>query len=257
MKVVAVVSANGGVGKTSVVANLAVALAKCGSSVVAIDLDPQNALRRHFTGTLPEINGISRAALVADDWSGIRLHCVSGAVVLPYGMLEDNDRDAFDHILRREPNWLQTHLKQLQGEDGRIVLIDVPTGFSAHMIQALSAADLVLVVALPDASSYAALPAAQRWIRSAGAQRPTPLNCRFIVNQADGSKPLARDVMRVMRAQMEDCVLTVIHRDQAVSEALASEKSVVDYDPHCQASQEFMAGAQALQTWQCSDSGRP
>jgi ATPases involved in chromosome partitioning len=42
MKVIAVVSAKGGVGKTTLAANLASVLATSGRRVIALDLDPQN-----------------------------------------------------------------------------------------------------------------------------------------------------------------------------------------------------------------------
>ena len=45
MKVITVVSAKGGVGKTTLAANLASVLAARGRRVIALDLDPQNALR--------------------------------------------------------------------------------------------------------------------------------------------------------------------------------------------------------------------
>ena len=48
MKVITVVSAKGGVGKTTLAANLASVIAARGRRVLALDLDPQNALRLHF-----------------------------------------------------------------------------------------------------------------------------------------------------------------------------------------------------------------
>jgi CO dehydrogenase nickel-insertion accessory protein CooC1 len=61
MRIVAVISPKGGVGKTTVTANLAAELTKSGEHVLALDLDPQNALR--FTspgcGTLI-LQGIAR-----------------------------------------------------------------------------------------------------------------------------------------------------------------------------------------------------
>jgi cellulose biosynthesis protein BcsQ len=48
MQVVSVIAAKGGVGKTTVTANLCIALAASGRQVLAIDLDPQNALRFHL-----------------------------------------------------------------------------------------------------------------------------------------------------------------------------------------------------------------
>lgn len=48
MPVISVCSPKGGVGKTTVVANLAYAFSRAGTKVVVIDFDPQNALRLYF-----------------------------------------------------------------------------------------------------------------------------------------------------------------------------------------------------------------
>ena len=48
MPLICVSSPKGGVGKTTLVANLAYALARAGNKVLALDLDVQNSLRLHF-----------------------------------------------------------------------------------------------------------------------------------------------------------------------------------------------------------------
>jgi cellulose biosynthesis protein BcsQ len=48
MPLLCLASPKGGVGKTTLAANLACGLAGLGARVVALDLDPQNALRLHF-----------------------------------------------------------------------------------------------------------------------------------------------------------------------------------------------------------------
>ena len=49
MNVIAIVSAKGGVGKTTLTANLATALDRLGvATLLLADLDPQNALGLHF-----------------------------------------------------------------------------------------------------------------------------------------------------------------------------------------------------------------
>ena len=48
MPLICVCSPKGGVGKTTLAANLAYSLARTGSKVLALDFDVQNALRLHF-----------------------------------------------------------------------------------------------------------------------------------------------------------------------------------------------------------------
>ena len=63
MIVVAIVSAKGGVGKSTIAANLAVALNRHARTVLAVDLDPQNALHLHLGGKPQDIGGLSRASV--------------------------------------------------------------------------------------------------------------------------------------------------------------------------------------------------
>lgn len=57
MPLICVCSPKGGVGKTTLAANLTYALARSGSKVLAIDFDMQNALRLHFGVPLSDERG--------------------------------------------------------------------------------------------------------------------------------------------------------------------------------------------------------
>ena len=64
VKIIAVVSAKGGVGKTSICANLSAGLTRLGHTVLSIDLDPQNSLRLHFGLSPMHKEGMAPASLV-------------------------------------------------------------------------------------------------------------------------------------------------------------------------------------------------
>ena len=63
MNIIAVVSAMGGVGKTTFSANLSIAMARLGVPTLAIDLAPQDALQLHFSASEPADQGLVQAAL--------------------------------------------------------------------------------------------------------------------------------------------------------------------------------------------------
>ncbi|KAF1050049.1 cellulose biosynthesis protein BcsQ [Xylophilus sp.] len=246
MRVVAVVSAKGGVGKTTVSANLASALARQGRTVLAVDLDPQNALGLHFGLDPRELRGISRATLAGEDWRGVVLQSPRGVYALPYGVVNENDRLAFEARLDRQPDWLSRHLRRLDLPDDALVVLDTPPGPSAYLRQALGTAHLAVVVALPDAASYAALPLAQRLVQAYCTPRADFIGALYLVNQADNSRQLSRDVTNVMRSNFGERLAGAIHQDPAVSEALASDTTVLDYDRHSQATQDFVAFAERV-----------
>jgi cellulose biosynthesis protein BcsQ len=89
MRIVAVISPKGGVGKTTVTANLAAELTKSGEHVLALDLDPQNALR--FTspgcGTLI-LQGIARLQKGHRGGSIAKQHFRMD--YLPYGTVDES-----------------------------------------------------------------------------------------------------------------------------------------------------------------------
>ena len=241
MSVVVVASMKGGVGKTSVTANLAVAMAaELGAGCVStIDLDPQNALHLHFGLDTSERKSVCKQALRNRSWRDVMVDSQFGVTCLPYGVASEPERKAFEDILAAEPDWLQRHLAQtgLGGDD--VVLIDMPPGPSVYLNQGFACADLVLIVLLPDAGSYSTIAAMESWIDQIALQRPD-LHSVYLLNQMDESVRLNRDMGEVLRQRLDKRLSPVgIHRDEAVSEALAFLQPVLFYDPGCQATYDF------------------
>lgn len=248
IQVIAVVSAKGGVGKSTMAANLAAALHKLGRAVLAVDLDPQNALHHHFA----PLEGQGRPAAEAgiarldSDWRDLGLASNSGAYVLPYGLVDETQRRAFEAQLESDPQWLAYQLSDLQLADGAVVIIDTPPGPSLYLQQALAVANVALVVSLSDAASYTALPLIDGLIKTYAAGRADFRGAAYLINQVDSSRQLSKDITQIMQAQLGKQVLGVVHRDQSVSEALAYNRNVLDYDPHGRGCHDILNCAQAI-----------
>ena len=248
MSVVVVASMKGGVGKTSVTANLAIAMAaELGSGCVSIiDLDPQNALHLHLGLDTLELQGVCKQALRGKSWRGLMVDGAFGVTCLPYGVASEPERKAFEDILASEPDWLQRQLTQagLGGDD--VVLIDMPPGPSVYLNQGFACADLLLIVLLADAGSYSTIAAMESWIDQIALHRPD-LQSVYLLNQIDESVRLNRDTGEVLRQRLDQRLSPVgIHRDEAVSEALAFLQPVLFYDPQCQATHDFQRLAALL-----------
>lgn len=246
MKIVAVVSAKGGVGKTTVTANLSTALKYGGHRVLTVDLDPQNALRFHLGLDPNAIAGTSRATLAGQPWSDIVTATASGVFTLPYGMVNEADRQSFEQYLEAHPDWLVHNLSSLGLAENDLVVLDTPPGPSIYMRQALSSAHLVIIVTLPDAASYATMPMMENLVQTYCVGRPGFIDYTYVINQLDSAKQLAKDVTQVMRVNFKERIVGLVHQDESVSEALAYDKSVLDYDSQCQATQDFVACAHVI-----------
>lgn len=246
MKVVAVVSAKGGVGKTTVAANLSCALQYGGHQVLTVDLDPQNAMRFHLGVSPKHIDGTSRATLSGQPWRDVLVQTASGVFTLPYGAVNEGDRQVFEAQLDANPAWLRQGLESLGLADNDVVVLDTPPGPSTYIRQALLLADLVVIVTLPDAASYATMPMMESLVQTYCAPRDDFVDYSYVINQLDSSKQLARDVTQVMRDAFGERLIGLIHQDESVCEALAYDQSVLDYDRQCQATQDFIDCARRI-----------
>lgn len=241
MSVIGVVSMKGGVGKTSTTANLATAIAsRLGPGRVSVvDLDPQNALHWHFGPEHVDAQGVCEQSLHGGDWGAVASVSEFGVVCLPYGGASEAHREAFEVLLADEPDWVGMCLKRAGLDNDAVVLIDTPPGPSVYLKQVFACADLVLIVLLADAGSYATIPAMESWLDDALVAHP-PLGSVYVLNQVDSREPLNHDVAELLHQKLGTRLVPIsIHHDEAVREALAFQQPVLIYDPHGQASHDL------------------
>ena len=158
MRAVAIANGKGGVGKTTLTANLSGLLAAAGYSVLAVDLDPQGNLARDlaYTGD----GGKSLALAIQhgtplESLRGVRtnLDVVAGgesladvsAVAISRG---SRGGDLTSALASRLPN-----LTTEAGEAYDFVLIDTPPGDRVLIGMALAAADYLLIPSRSDEAS--------------------------------------------------------------------------------------------------------
>ncbi|RMR09562.1 Cell morphology protein [Pseudomonas syringae pv. helianthi] len=217
--VIAVVSAKGGVGKSTLSAALTTLVKVPGGQTLAIDLDPQNALQHHFNAS-PDVAGLGGASLSGENWRALLLDGSADTQVLAYGTLQLDERRSLERFQDSDPDWLVRQIARMQLSARDVVILDVPCGDLRMLEQALNAASQVLVVLTADAACYLTLDQMQGWLEPVLAG-PQPPVCHYVINQLDASRAFSRDMRDVMAKRLGGRLLGIVHKDNALAEALA------------------------------------
>jgi cellulose synthase operon protein YhjQ len=224
--VVALVSVNGGVGRSTLATALSSGMQRLGRPVVALDLDPQNALYHHF-GLSHALPGIGRTSLHNERWSEILHSGFAGCQVITFGETDIRQQEDLQRWLKQEPDWLAQHLSALGLSEHDTVIIDTPAGNNVYLHQALNVADVVLVIAQADAASLGTLEQMEQLLVPHLGRQPA-LRCHFVINQLDETSGFSLDMVEVFKKRLGENLLEVVHRDSAISEALAFGSDPLD-----------------------------
>jgi len=224
--VVALVSVNGGVGRSTLATAVSSGLQRLGRSVIALDLDPQNALYHHF-GLRHTLPGIGRTSLQNQRWGQILQPGFAGCQVITFGETDIRQQEDLQRWLKQQQGWLAQHLSALGLSEQHTVIIDTPAGNNPYMHQALNVADVVLVIAQADAASLGTLEQMEQLL-APHLERELPPRCHFVINQLDETSGFSLDMVEVFKKRLGENLLEVVHRDSAISEALAFGSDPLD-----------------------------
>lgn len=240
MKIISIVSAKGGVGKSTISANLCSVLKKMGHEVLGVDLDPQNSLRLHLSIKPSQEEGIATIDAQAGKWQEAIVSANNDCSVLPFGKTNEAQRFTFERQLREYPELLKENLDKLGLAQDAIVVIDTPPGPSVYLKQALTAANIAVVVSLPDAASYATIPMIDDLINDYCQDRLDFIDTLYVVNQLDRSRQLADDMADIITLKYKPENTAIIHQDQSIPESLAFNQDVTSYAPDSRGAQDMV-----------------
>ena len=246
--VLAVASGKGGVGKSTVVVNLAVAIARLGRKVLVLDADfslanidvllglaPKHTIQHFFSGAC------ALRDLVVDGPAGIHIIPAASGVA---------ELSRIDPAMRRA---LFDGLEVLRAEHD-CLLIDTPAGIGENVVHLASAADRAVIVVSPEPTSLVDAYATIKVLAGAGGLDRLSL----VVNgsrDAEETITVHGQIDRVCRRFLGAGIglLGEIFHDAHVQEAVREQRAVVDMHPNAPASRGFQGIAIRLGREKASD----
>jgi cellulose synthase operon protein YhjQ len=248
MPLLLLASPKGGVGKTTLSAGLADALARAGRRVIALDLDPQNALRLHFGVPLTDRAGFMTGLPQRMPWRASLRATPSGVQLLPHGGTDLRGAVALHAAIEQEPELLAAPVREMLAEAGTIVVADTPPGASPVLAALAPLASLLIAVLLPDAASTALLPDIEQG-RFLGRGTLAALGAPRIVvvlNQVDSGSAMSRRTAEAVARHLGPRLIGAIAREDAVAESLAWQRPLQQHAPHSAAARDLADLAAAI-----------
>ena len=249
MPLVLFTSPKGGVGKTTLAAHTAAILAKRGYRVLALDLDPQNALRLHLGLSIREEGGFLGVIDHRPDWRALAFDTPAGVRLLPFGIVEPRRALQLGMALMNNPELLVAPVRDMLAEPSLIVVVDSAPGPSAEVNALAPLADLTVVVLLADAASASLLPqvASGRMHGRGTLAGRVADRMGVVLNQVELDGALSAAVLESAATALGSRLLGAVCRDDALAEALADRRLLLDGTGAAAEDLELMVDA--IQGW--------
>jgi len=240
-RVVAITSGKGGVGKTNVVAGLALSLAQQGQRVVVMDADFGLANLDILLGLSPKytLEHVLRGEKVIEE---ILLEGPMGIRIIPAS-------SGIQELTRLDT---MSELRLVQGlqrvaETADWLLIDTAAGIHDSVLKLLMAAQEVILVTTPEPTSLVDAYAMVKVLHLREATKPLWLlinNGQNIEEAQETIEQLQAATERFLGKQLK--VLGMIPNDPHILQAVRQQRGVVDLFPRSPAAQGFQALARQL-----------
>lgn len=245
MIVYSIVNHKGGVGKTTTAAALASALASDGKRILLLDLDPQASLTATFAqspGVVSMEDVITEPRRISDSI----LTCMPGIDIVPatatLAVILQQIPISFRSALI-----LKTALQNV-ALNYDYAIIDSPSSLGLAMINALTAAEVVLAPIQCDFLSLRGLIDIQEMVEELSQSSEFDRRLRVLAVMCDKRISYTKLILDELRAaQKERLYSTVIPRNILIAEAPALGQSIMEYAPNSPGAKAYRALAREIQ----------
>jgi chromosome partitioning protein len=247
-RIITLANQKGGVGKTTTAINLATALAAIGERVLIVDLDPQGNASTGL-GISRIDRDVSSYDLIVGEANVAQasiMTAVPNVAIVPSTLdllgVEQTIATQPDRAFKLRNAFKAIGEMSIEGQPVSYILIDCPPSLNLLTVNALVAADAVLV---PMQCEFFALEGLSQLLQTIEQIRTT-LNPKLqiqgvVMTMFDKRNSLSEQVLQDVRGTMGNLVYdTVIPRNVRLSEAPSYGKPALLYDLKCAGSQAYL-----------------
>ena len=246
--IITVACQKGGTAKTSTCAAIAQAMEHKGKKALLIDLDAQRSASLIYGADEDGTGGTYSLIMGTAKAEDLIQTTPAGSIIPGSKYLEGLDVE-----LNRKPgrdSFLKAAIEPIKGKFDCIVC-DTPPGLGTALVQALTAADLVIIPLLCDPQALQGLHQVTQTIEDVKKYcNPALQIAAVVLVQYDRRATLTRQYEALIKEQCRDMGLrlaeTRIRRGIALQEAQASRENLYSYNAKCNPAADYMALCQEI-----------